>query len=1073
MQYGIITNGAAIALSSMLLTLAAIITCGLLRKRPASLRHLVLIGMFVSLLALPVMTIMLPTWNLPFAETSRMFQGLKENTSTGLPLKIENASPVRPKADPEQIPVAGEIRAPATTNAENVRELSGPSLARAFLEGNLHWIILALWGAGSLIVLIVQLVRWAGAGFIAEMASTVEDRSLVAMAERIRWEMGIKRRVGLLRSEMAAVSMVWGIKRPYIILPACSDDWPAGKMEAVLRHELSHVKRQDNFLHLVAVCACALYWFNPLAWIAMRKLHFEREVACDNAVLNAGCVSSAYARHLLDISLKLNGPKSRRIIPAVMAHSSDVKKRLVSVLSPDVNRRPLGAATAALCIILVLGLALPVSAFRLWSDGPSTGESVLAGVESIKLADNLITITGDIHTDDDEDNLYFRGRRLSLSGSYSSDSGGVFIHEAEMEDKESDIECSAKNVFLDPDEPFGCRFKKEKGNLSFKRREKGDDLEYVLENKKKRGKYKSTFSFYIDGKGRDGDELRKGEFREMAAELHDILDFDGDVFIDDDDLISVNRKDTGGLAGTLDIKIKDGLIENPEGTLEIEGTVLISDGGVFLTRADIRSKDGDLLVSGNNVILDPDFPKGYLFENGRGFLLVKTKDDDVEYEFRVERERVGKEFKTVRSFYTDGDGAYYGDREEDMLRQLCVDLHGHLYYSKEGSSDINIHLEKGDDPEKLLRHTGDWSFRGSLEGSGDRVVIVRGELVNEAAYIKIEGKNAAINPETALGCSFIEDEGHLYITRYAGDDKLEYRYRRRNDGGRLVARKQFFRNGVKQEFTRNREEEFKAILHSAYLWLTDKTVRAAPAVPSAPVLRILEPAAEIAKSVPPVVEVTEPAPPIIEISEPVPSVLEITEPIPYRTVEEAQAEALAEAEEAEKRQYELFRYRYRNDRDFEEEIVGAFEELGEEFARIEESYKGTLDSRRAETAIVKAYEAREDRIDRIKDRTLDRVRGKWDTSAALDGCNEILEEYERIAVTSLESLERGGPRSELKNALIDFYGDLIEMIDGKQEYLEDHGLKERNSKLYETQQQLYREIRKELVKTREAIEDMD
>jgi beta-lactamase regulating signal transducer with metallopeptidase domain len=69
--------------------------------------------------------------------------------------------------------------------------------------------------------------------------------------------------------------MVWGLFRPVLLLPAVPH---AGRrrLEAVLLHELAHVRRRDALTQLVAELARAVYWFNPLVWIAARQMYLER-----------------------------------------------------------------------------------------------------------------------------------------------------------------------------------------------------------------------------------------------------------------------------------------------------------------------------------------------------------------------------------------------------------------------------------------------------------------------------------------------------------------------------------------------------------------------------------------------------------------------------------------------------------------------------------------------------------------------------------------------------------------------------------------------------------------------------
>ncbi|NIO29708.1 MAG: hypothetical protein GTO29_14270 [Candidatus Latescibacteria bacterium] len=484
MEYVITSHVAAIAISSVVISGAAVAACAVLRRTSASFRHLVLVGMFVSLLTLPVMSFLMPTWKLPVTPAVEFFR-----TEMPPPAGLEHRGFRR------VIPGGAAEQAAALSTTVTDKTPSATSVAWILAARRLLLIAPAIWGIGALIVLILQVVRWAGAGFIAEMATTIENRDLLSIAERVRWEMGIKRRVGLLRSDMAAVSMVWGIRHPCIILPSCAESWSANKLEAVLRHELAHVKRSDNLLQIVAVATYGLYWFNPFVWAATRRFNFEREVACDNIALNTGSAASAYAKHLMDISMSLRGPKSRRIIPAVMAHSSDVKKRLVSVLNPGVNRRSAGIPAVAICISLMLLFSLPFSALRL---GP---RRVLAS--GTVAVDAAIRMEG----------WSFRG---SMNGTWPR----VVIVHGLLRNKDAYIEIEGRNLILDPETERGFRFNKDKGYMRLTRYAEEAKIEYECRREKKGRKLVTTYHYYLDGEQVEPDEKAERELKRILESAY-------------------------------------------------------------------------------------------------------------------------------------------------------------------------------------------------------------------------------------------------------------------------------------------------------------------------------------------------------------------------------------------------------------------------------------------------------------------------------------------------------------------------------------------------------------------------
>ena len=86
--------------------------------------------------------------------------------------------------------------------------------------------------------------------------------------------------------------MSWGTRRPAVLLPQGAERWPTSRLEAVLLHELAHVRRRDCLTQLMAEVAVALHWVNPLAWVAAHRLRVEREHACDDQALGAGARAS-------------------------------------------------------------------------------------------------------------------------------------------------------------------------------------------------------------------------------------------------------------------------------------------------------------------------------------------------------------------------------------------------------------------------------------------------------------------------------------------------------------------------------------------------------------------------------------------------------------------------------------------------------------------------------------------------------------------------------------------------------------------------------------------------------------
>jgi beta-lactamase regulating signal transducer with metallopeptidase domain len=218
----------------------------------------------------------------------------------------------------------------------------------------------ALWAAGAALVL-----GWLATGLLraralARRAVPVTDPDWLDLADRVRRQLGLRRVVSLRRVPDAVVPMTFGWRRPVVLLPADADAWSASRRRHVLLHELAHVRRRDWPGQVLAQVALALWWWQPLAWLAVRELRRSREEACDDQVLAAGSRASEYADHLLAIAAS-RGAGLAGAAALAMARRSQLEGRLLAVLEqgrprvgPGRRHAVAGSVTAAL---LVAGLA--------------------------------------------------------------------------------------------------------------------------------------------------------------------------------------------------------------------------------------------------------------------------------------------------------------------------------------------------------------------------------------------------------------------------------------------------------------------------------------------------------------------------------------------------------------------------------------------------------------------------------------------------------------------------------------------------------------------------------------------
>lgn len=83
-------------------------------------------------------------------------------------------------------------------------------------------------------------------------------------------------------SDKLSSPAVYGIFRPRIILP---QGYKGKKLDYILAHERAHIKNCDNLWRIIAFVTAAVHWFNPLAWLFLKKFLEETELACDERVI--------------------------------------------------------------------------------------------------------------------------------------------------------------------------------------------------------------------------------------------------------------------------------------------------------------------------------------------------------------------------------------------------------------------------------------------------------------------------------------------------------------------------------------------------------------------------------------------------------------------------------------------------------------------------------------------------------------------------------------------------------------------------------------------------------------------
>jgi TonB family protein len=104
-----------------------------------------------------------------------------------------------------------------------------------------------------------------------------------------------------------------------------------------------------------------VYWFNPIVWMACRRLRQESEQACDDTVLKTGIDGHTYARHLLEIARAFQGHRHVWSPAPAIAHPSSLERRVRAMLNDTVNREPVTPLVALAVAAALLCITIPVA----------------------------------------------------------------------------------------------------------------------------------------------------------------------------------------------------------------------------------------------------------------------------------------------------------------------------------------------------------------------------------------------------------------------------------------------------------------------------------------------------------------------------------------------------------------------------------------------------------------------------------------------------------------------------------------------------------------------------------------
>jgi uncharacterized protein (TIGR03435 family) len=218
--------------------------------------------------------------------------------------------------------------------------------------------VIAIWAIGSTALLVTWIRRWRRVVTIVRRATPITEGPVVEALSRV--EAGLESRVHVVSSDTQMEPGVFGVRAPVLVWPRGIDErLTEAQIDAIVLHEIAHVRRRDNLTSALHMIVQAIFWFHPLTWWVGARLIDERERACDEEVIRAGSEPHVYAESILKTcQYFIESP----VACVAGVTGSDLKARIEQIMKHDTQVVALTFATRVLLGAAVISaIAIPVA----------------------------------------------------------------------------------------------------------------------------------------------------------------------------------------------------------------------------------------------------------------------------------------------------------------------------------------------------------------------------------------------------------------------------------------------------------------------------------------------------------------------------------------------------------------------------------------------------------------------------------------------------------------------------------------------------------------------------------------
>ena len=330
-----------------------------LRRRSATARYLIAVSALGLMLMLPLGTIAWIEQTPPVGEVSPIFNTVsmieiprtREDGTLALdepPIKAERIGIDFENPPPADAVPLIPVSDTGKTILEDLAEQRSAFAVESFLKPFLPWAV-AVWLIGVGVLSLRLFASWLSVLRLRRRATQPASADWQAMLGRLAERLRVTRPVKLVESALVEVPAVIGWLRPVILLPASAmTGLTTEQLEALLAHELAHVRRHDYLINLLQTVVETLLFYHPAVWWVSHRIRIEREHCCDDLAASVCGDRLSYAQALVAME-ELRAPK----IGLVMSSSGGSLLTRVARLIDETEqqRRPTGLFTVLLSAV--------------------------------------------------------------------------------------------------------------------------------------------------------------------------------------------------------------------------------------------------------------------------------------------------------------------------------------------------------------------------------------------------------------------------------------------------------------------------------------------------------------------------------------------------------------------------------------------------------------------------------------------------------------------------------------------------------------------------------------------------